>query len=260
MLDQWSRTLKSLCIIFVFLSGCDVWRPPTPTEAELDKGLVVMYPGSFNTTIEMLGFYEGLRQGGVDEAIELVQWAAFLDHYYDPTGAQVRNDERARQEAARFAAYKQAHPDRPVTLLGYSGGAWFAILVAERMPEGTQVDRLILMSAAMHRSYDVSAALAGTREEIVLFWSPRDQFTQDRGVEENLADSTHGPPAASFGFDMQDERLMQIEYDPAWEQYGHYGEHADYLPLVGWIGQFVAPWVAKAPDAGAATRRIPDGY
>lgn len=233
-------------------SGCEVWRPLPPTDAELQKGLVVFYPGSFNTISEMVGFYWGFREGGIDQAIEVVQWAPFLDHYYDPEGSLRRVSEKAASEAARIVAYQQAHPGRPVTLLGFSGGCFFSVRLAESLPEGASIDRIILMSAAIEKGYDLSAALARTREGIVNFWSPLDQFTRDRSAEQNLADTTQGDPAASFGFDMQDERLMQIEYDPAWAQYGHYGEHSDYLPLVGWIGQFVAPWVAKDPSTTAA--------
>lgn len=229
----------------IFVSACDAWRPPPPTDVELEKGLVVMYPGSFNTTSEMIGFYYGLRDGGVDQAIEVVQWASFLDHVMDPTGAQIRNDQRAHEEAARLAAYRQAHPDRPVTLLGYSGGAWFAVLTAERMPEGSSLDRVILMNAAIERSYDLSAALSHTMDGVVHFWSPKDQLTIDASANFNLADSTHGKPAASFGFDIRDDRLTQVEWDPAWEQYGYYGSHEGYLFLFDWIARFVAPWVEQ---------------
>jgi pimeloyl-ACP methyl ester carboxylesterase len=177
----------------------------------------------------------------------------------DPTGAQVRNDARAREEAARLAAYQQAHLDRPVTLLGYSAGCWFAVLTAERMPEGTALERVILMSAAIEKSYDLTKALNHTKYGIVHFWSPKDQFTRDISAEFNMGDSTKGDPAASFGFDLQDDRLTQIEWDPAWEQYGYYGEHSDYLILPGWIEQFVAPWVQPSPlvEAPAAASAKP---
>jgi len=246
MLDR--KTSFIIIFTFVAASGCDVWKPPLPTDSELEKGLVVMYPGSFNTTSELFDFYWGIRNSGVGEAIEIVQWASFLDHVMDPTGAQVRNDERARQEAERLAAYQQAHPDQPVTLLGYSAGCWFAVLTAERMPEGTSLDRVILMSASIEKSYDLSMALSHTKDGIVHFWSSKDQFTRDVSAQYNLGDSTQGDPAASFGFDLQDERLTQIEWDPAWEQYGYYGDHADYLLLPGWIEQFVAPWVVREPS------------
>lgn len=241
------RTAKRLLVAAaMLLAGCEVWFPLPPTADEAERGLVRMYPGSFNTSSEMIGFYYGLQEAGIDQAVEVVKWATFLDHMIDPVGAQVRIEESAAQEALRIAAYKQAHPGRPVTLLGYSGGCWFATRVAERMLPGVQVDRIILLSAAFDRSHDMTRALAGTRLDIVNFWSPKDQFTINVRDLFNLADSTRAEPAATFGLDHQDPRLIQITYNPAWAELGHYGEHTDYVLLVGWIAKFVAPWVAPS--------------
>lgn len=236
-----------LLTVILALTGCELWRPPPVTSEELGRGLVVLYPGSFNTTSELIGFYFGLREGGVDHAIEVVQWALSLDHIIDPAGAQVRTHQRAAAEAERIFAYKQAHPGRPVTLLGYSAGCWFATLTAERMPPNCPVDRVIMMSPAFDKKYDLTAALANTRLGIVSFWSAKDLFTLDIRDTFNLADSTRFDPAATFSFDMDDPALVQVAYDPAWADFGHYGGHADYLFLVGWLSEFVAPWVA-IPD------------
>lgn len=237
---------QALVAMALLLTGCEIWFPLPPAADEAERGLVRMYPGSFNTSSEMIGFYYGLQEDGIDQAVEVVKWASFLDHMIDPVGAQVRIAESAAQEALRLAAYKQAHPGRPVTLLGYSGGCWFATRVAEHMPPEVQVDRIILLSAAFDRSYDMTRALAGTRLEIVNFWSPKDQFTINVRDLFNLADSTRAEPAATFGLDHQDPRLIQITYNPAWAELGHYGEHTDYVLLVGWIAKFVAPWVAPS--------------
>ncbi len=226
------------------LAGCEAWFPLPPATDEYNRGLVLLYPGSFNTTSEMIGFYYGLKEGGVDQAIEVVKWAAFLDHMIDPEGAQVRIAARAHEEAARIKAYAEAHPGRPITLVGYSGGAWFAVATAERLDPSVSVDRILMMSPAIRRDYDLTAALAKTRLGAVCFWSPLDTFTVTIAATFNLADSTKSEPAATFSFDMDDTRLHEIEYDPAWREYGYYGEHEEYLLLVGWIAEFVAPWVA----------------
>lgn len=242
------RAAAAVCFIH-FAAGCEIWRPPLPLPEAYEKGLVVMYPGSLNTTSEMVGFYEGLRSAGIDQAMEVVQWASFLDHMLDPAGAQERNGPRARQEADRLAAFRRMNPDLPITLFGYSGGCWFATLVAERLPADVTINRVILMSPAFDRAYDMTTALDRTSEGFVSFWSPGDDFTLEIRDIFSLADSTRGEPAATFGFPGDDPRLQQIAYDPAWEAYAHYGGHTDYVLLTDWIRDFVAPEVA----VGAAT-------
>lgn len=241
----WSALSAVLC--FLALPGCDLWRPPAPTSEEANKGLVVLYPGSFNTTIEMVGFYEGLKQANKGVGIEVVTWAPFLDHMIDPVGAQIRNDGRATEEANRLAEYKRAHPGSMVTLLGYSGGCWFAVLTAERMPADVSVDRVILMNAPIRKTYDLSAALAHTTGGIVNFWSPGDTFTRDVGGSFNLADSTRDPPAAMYSFDSTPAGLTQISYQPEWAAYGVYGTHTDYVLNTNWIRDVLGPWIATAP-------------
>lgn len=238
------RQFKALTGCLVLLGACEVWRPPVPLPIEYDKGLVVMYPGSLNTTSEMIGFYFGLRDGGIDQAIEVVQWGAFLDHIVEPGAAQLRNDIRAREEAERLKGYMDMYPGRPVTLIGYSGGCWFATLTAERMPEGYLLDRVIMISPAFDRNYELTTALDRAANGFFSFWSSGDQFTVSVSDSLNLADSTQGEPAATFGFTMQDTRLVQIGYDPAWVQWGHYGEHADIVLQPAWTANVVAPVVA----------------
>lgn len=248
MCSRQVRAATAVCFM-LFAAGCEIWRPPLPLPEEYEKGLVVMYPGSLNTTSEMVGFYEGLRSAGVDQAIEVVQWATFLEHMFDPVGAQERNSPRAQQEADRLAAVRRMNPDLPITLFGYSGGCWFATLVAERLPAGVTINRVILMSPAFDRAYDMTTALDRTSEGFVSFWSSGDDFTLEIRDIFSLADSTRGEPAATFGFPGDDPRLRQIAYDPAWEAYAHYGGHTDYVLLTDWIRDFVAPEVAVRPAA-----------
>ena len=61
---------------------------------------------------------------------------------------------------------KMADPDRPVYLVGHSGGAGLVLATAEQLPTGT-LERLILLSAAVAPSYDLRPALRATRGEIV---------------------------------------------------------------------------------------------
>lgn len=251
-------TIAVLIIAAPLLSGCEIWAPPLPADGEFDKGLLVLYPGSLNSTSEFVGFYSAFRDAGIDLAIEVHQWGQFLEHFADPVGAQIRNQETADREVQRIKMYMNAHPGTPVTFLTYSGGAWFATLVLERLSPTHQVDRAIFMSPAMDRAHDMTPALAGTREGIVVYWSYKDTFTEWVRDLFSLADSSKGEPAATFAFETQDTRLMQIPYDPAWAEWQVFGGHTDYVLQEGWIETFIAPWIVSTPNGGATSspRRI----
>lgn len=239
---------SGLTLAFLLPAGCELWYPPIPTSSQLNTGLVVLYPGSFNTFTEMQGFNDGLRLGGVNEAIQVVQWAPFLEHMLDPPGALPRQRERAKAEALRLADYKRQYSDCPITLIGYSGGGLMAILAASYMPEGVMIDRVILMSPAVSKDFDLLPTLDHTRLGVIHYWSHREQFTVNVSHQFGLADGTHGDPASTYGFTMSDPRLQQIQWDPAWSSYGYNGEHWEYLFNHNWIADFVAPWVVSAHE------------
>ena len=231
-------------VVLPTLAGCNPWQAPEPTAGELDAGLVVLYPGAYNSQWEMSGFYEGLRAAGRGQAIHVAQWAGHLEQWLALAGFFEMVRDWAKAEAARIAGYKAEHPGAPVTLISYSGGAMMAILVTEQMPEGTEIDRVILMSPGVSRHYDLGAMLARTVDGAVAYWSPVDDFAIGLVQSLGTVDGEFAEPAASFGFAATHDKLVQVRWEPEMAQYGNFGGHMDYLFLVPWIRDYVAPWVA----------------
>lgn len=225
-------------------SGCEVWSPPIPSFDEYGRGLIVMYPGSFNTTSEMSVFYSALREAGVDQAIEVIKWSEAGEHFLNPSGFLDSYRPRARSEAARIAAYQAGHPGMPVTLLGFSGGAMAAIVVTEEMPPDQKIDCVILLSPGVSSTYDLNAMLEKTKEGAVAYWSPHEAFTIWLAGLLGTVDGVFERPAGAFGFVTQNPKLRQVEWDSSMLAYGNDGEHLSYLLNGTWIRTFVAPWIA----------------
>lgn len=228
------------------LTGCpaiDVWRPPTPTQEEYDRGLIVLYPGSSNLYIEQLGFYLAMREAGIDLAIEVVPWGEIMEHVFDPTGTQPLFAARAQGEAARLAEYIRSHPGAPVNLMSFSGGAVMVYQVAAALPADVSVDRIIILSAGISSGTDLTGALDRTSQGIVNYWSPREQVVHLIAHVFGLADGQFSHPAASLGFELVDARLTQIEWSPEMASLGNNGEHLDYLFNAPWIQAYVVPWI-----------------
>lgn len=238
------KRLSYLVSIFVSLIiGCEGWRPAAATPEELEKGLVVMYPGVLNTTTEMVNIHAGLRDAGITHAIEIVLWELPMANFLMPTEFLAFQRPWAKVEANRIAAYSIQHPGSPVTLLGYSGGAMMCILVAEELPEKVSVDWIIMMAPGVSTDYDLDPMLARTRRGAVVYWSAIDSISEVT-VALGTLDGVFGPSAASMGFTAKNSKLTQIEWS-AHLHIGSDGGHSSYISSASWIRDFVAPSISN---------------
>lgn len=227
--------------------------PKPPSEAEYDRGLVVIYPGSSSTRDEMIGIYVGLKDAGIDQAIELRPWGINAQHWLNITG-DTRNRVWAADEAARIAQYQDAHPNCPVTLIGFSAGSGIACWVAEFMPSGHMVDKVITLVPGLSKDFDLTGVLARSRGGVVNYYSPIDFSSVLLTASWGSIDRDFGVPAAQAGFTHQDEKLVQFSWEPRMMLYFNFGNHADILPNSLWFRDFVAPWVAGYDPAARGAR------
>ena len=238
----------SLLLTAFALPGCDVWSPPLPTAAETDAGLIVLYPGALNTRTEMIGTYYGLRDAGLEQAIEVRPWGEPFGHIVNVVAQAAAARQAAVLEAERLHQYMLTHPSAPVTLIGYSDGAQFAAWVAEALPaDAPPLSRVILLSASMSPDYDLRPAMNRTQHGAAAYWSPREQTPVFLLGIIGILDGSAPPPAGTAGFTLTDERLVQLMWTPDMaEQYDQNGEHPDYIFKPAWITAYIAPWVPRS--------------
>jgi len=246
--NRWAGLLCGALLI----TGCgttdelEIWAPPPPLAGELDRGLVVLYPGATNSTSEMYGFYTALQEGGVDRAIEIERWSPPLLYFFNPSAVGEWIRPWAKSEAARLAKYQDDHPGMPVALVGYSGGALAATIVAEEMPGDHSLDCVVLMSPGMAASYDLMPMLGHTRIAIS-YWSAQDVFAIVFLATYQFLDVELGRPAATYGFDLEDPRLTQVQWDSSMLAYGNAGDHIEYLGNLTWLRDYLAAWILHGP-------------
>lgn len=116
----------ALGILIAFAqSGC-AQPPPIAERAEL--GLVVLLPGVEGSGWQFDGTIAGLKDGGMNRPVEIIPWGTPPFQSLENLTNYGANLERAKRIAGRIVEYKGEHPDRPVTLVGYSGGGGLAIM------------------------------------------------------------------------------------------------------------------------------------
>lgn len=233
----------------------------------MDKGLVVVLTGIHGRLWLSESICEGLAEdGGVDQAVEVYDWTwhGHLLPFYN-LGAVERNHRAARQIAEHIAAYQREHPGRPVTLVGYSGGGALAIWTAEALPEGTQVDGLILLCTPLVPEYDLRPALAASRKGAVSFHSGKDMLYLAMGtLIFGTMDKHHRISAGNLGFldpegptgtepraagppkDLPYRKLYQVPWQEDMGPTGYDGTHLT-IGAKGFIAAYVAPLV-RSPE------------
>lgn len=236
------------------LLGC--WRPHTPSDAELDNGLIYVFPGIEGGAWSMAAVYRAYRDAGIESAIRVYEWpdrAAALTNLmsYD------RNRLEAARIADEIAVYRRDHPRQPVDLVGYSGGGGMAVMTVEALPADVRVRNVILVQAALSREYDLTNLLWHVDGRLVNFHSPRDWVILGVGTRVcGTMDRTRGPSAGKDGFDLTravaDESMRNCVEQVSWNAgmlwTGHYGGH--YPIVLGeWNRRYVAPYLTSPASA-----------
>lgn len=267
--------LVLFCVLIVLPIGCDERVVINADGAE--RGLVVLMPGIDGRSGYSEAACRALCSDEFELAVELRDWTSPLGGLLNQT-AVGRNRAVARKISAQISDYLRQYPDRPVYLIGHSGGTAMAVWAAESLPDGDRVEGIILLASSLSPGYDLSGALARSRSGIVSFYSPHDGILGAGTSLIGTMDGQLGASAGKVGFDTSPgggydfyKKLYQVRWDRSMASAGHGGGHfgcmavrfvRDYVgPLVRagqWNGDLIAAISAgrgdeiiDAPPAGA---------
>jgi hypothetical protein len=231
-------------------------KPPMRPVNEMDPrsrpGVVIVVCGIGGIDFVALSSQWALPRAGVRHEIREFSWThgkgRLLRDLQDTQHCLRKADELA-QEVRKI---KAQDPDRPVYLVGKSGGTGIILAAAEQLPPQT-VERIILLSPAVAPSYDLRCALSATKHQIVCFYSPYDQLVLNWGTSQfGTIDRYYGASAGLRGFVIPAElsavdralydRLVQVKWSPAMILEGHFGMHIG-TSMPAFVAREVAPWL-----------------
>lgn len=233
-LRHWSHRATAIAFCLLISAGGCSWLTPRPAAESFDNGYTIVLPGIEGRSVFNANLKRGLARANPDRAVEVHDWTTgamplFLYH--------LRGDERNRAEARRLVAkivdYQDRHPGRPVFLVGHSGGAGMALLTAEGMPPGYQIDGIVLLAAAVSQDYDLRPALAKTRRGIWSYHSSGDVALLVAGTTMfGTHDGVHAPSAGAYGFRIPADadpadyaKVHQVPFDPDMITSGNFAGH-----------------------------------
>lgn len=240
-----SRTLL-LTVLGLGLTTCP---RAFATEPAIEKPGIIFVVGGVGG-IDVLA--ESVRKLGLAHEVRDLVWT----HGKGRIIKDLQDTPHIRKKAAELAAeIRRAHaedPERPLFLIGKSGGAGLSLLAAEQLPPHT-LQRLILLSPAVTPTYDVRPALRATRGEVVSYYSGFDWFVLGWGTWQfGTVDCVKGPSAGLCGFEKPANmspadrdlyaRFVQVRWSPSMIGSGNPGGHlANSMPA--FIAKEVKPWL-----------------
>ncbi len=226
-----------------------------------ESGLVLVLPGIEGRSPMNWSIAKGLGDGGVRAAIRVHDWTTGwwpLCLYHLRAGR--RNRRQAEALARAIAAYQDNYPERPVYLVGHSGGAGLVVWTLEALPHDRTIAAAFLLAPTLSPGYRLTSALRRCERGIWSFWSPLDFLFLAGGTALfRTIDNRHRFAAGCCGFrrldDLNEEelevhqsRLHQVCFRPAFLRHFHHGGH------LGWANRvFVAEAIAPLLEAGSRT-------
>ena len=245
--------LPKLFSLFLFcgvaaLAGCGSPKQPFVTPERLERGLVLVLPGIEGRSYLNEHICQGLSAGGVNWAIEIFDWTSKYGPLYNQR-AQETNRRKARDIASRIERYGLAFPDRPVMLVGHSGGGAMAVWTTEALGPEQTIEGAVLINPSLSPQYPLGEALGKTQRGIVLLYSPKDWVLLGIGTRVyGTMDGLHSVSAGYVGFEIPTDRpriyrkLYQIGWTKDMARAGNTGSHLSSA-AARFVSRYVAPLV-----------------
>ncbi len=250
-------TIQLLSLTLIALSPCPTGRAkPIRPGPQMDPpsrpGVVIVVCGIGGIDFVALSSQWALPRAGVRHEIREFSWThgkgRLLRDLQDTQHCLRKGDELAEE----VRKIKAQDPDRPVYLVGKSGGTGIILAAAEQLPPQT-LERIILLSPAVAPSYDLRRALWATKQQIVSFYSPYDQLVLNWGTSQfGTIDRYYGASAGLRGFVIPTgqsaldralyDRLVQVKWNPGMILEGHLGIHIG-TSMPAFVAKEVAPWL-----------------
>ncbi len=206
------------------LAGCAASFGPNA-----ENGITFYCPGAGNVDFGDAGIRAGLSAAGYKGEIASYVWTISFNPAIDQT-LRINARLRASGLSSIIRQYVDQYPGKPVTVIGLSAGTGIALWALEDLPEGYQVDNVILLSSSLYHRYDISKAVPRIRGRIYNYYSPNDVvlagpmkifgtidgvFAQDGAGAVGLR-----PPAYA-------DRVVNVGWTTDFARYGYVGGHFD---------------------------------
>jgi pimeloyl-ACP methyl ester carboxylesterase len=225
------RQLRLILLGLVLVSaGCRSWHQQTCTPylcgQSAGKLYVVDGAGDFRASTKAV--QKAVQETNTPLDVDTFLWShGYLRFFADTLDVRFAR-RQGRRLAAQCVQERANHPDCPIYLVGHSAGCWVTLSAVEAAPPGT-FDRIILLSPATPKDYDLVPALTRLPGGMDVFWSCDDSVTWGVGLLFKFAKIDWRYRAAGrYGFDPVpgfEYQLRQHGWNSSQKDLDHNGGH-----------------------------------
>jgi hypothetical protein len=254
------RKTLFVTLVAMLQVGCTskaVWsgQQQADRKERLTRGCIFYFDGAGGGTKEKnygAGVVAGMLEAGYQGAGELMAWETGKGLVKDQDASVDYKRSKAKESAIAIQKYQTARPAASVGLLGFSAGTAQAIFALEALPEGAQVDQVVLLGTSISHDYDLTEALKRVKGKLYIFTSPHDHMVGTMMKLSGTADRKfHDAGAGIRGFvlpleaseftrRLYAEKIVTIPYDKEFKKDGDKGHHFDNVKKE-FIRDHVAP-------------------
>lgn len=229
---------------------------------QLVKGLVIVLSGIEGSGPLSWNICKGIEDSGFSGANVNWEWTTgywplFLYHLRGS-----RRNRRAANKLAEFILqYEHEYPNRPIYIIGHSGGGAMIALTLEALPEREIVRDAVMLGPALSHSYDLTAALKRVCHSLWNHWSYGDAFLCAAGTLAcGCVDGRHTLSAGFRGFstpadpakrELYNQKLRQLCWSPKFAKQFHLGGHFGLANRV-FVAETIAPLLNESVGQASA--------
>jgi hypothetical protein len=228
----WRLAVLAAVLLFVAaVKGAD--RSPATRPSAEPKDLWLLHlPGIGGEMPIDHAMTRGVKDGGYPGQIEIYDWTEH-DPGLSALLSRQRNEREAKKISQMIEKRLKENPKLQITLTSHSAGTGLAVWALEKLPEGMQVQTLVMLASALSPKYDLTAALNHVRGKAYLYYSSGDTLVLGAGTKLfGTVDGVNTEAAGLVGFsrpkgadEKQYEKLVQVPYDKGWLAYHDSGDH-----------------------------------
>lgn len=223
--------------------------PVNSNQNDVSRPYVLILPGILGERVWDRRIAKGFEKAGFIGQVEIFDWTRGPLMMVSNIGG---DEKKVAALVNRIRQFKTSYPNRPLYLIGHSGGCCMVTQILEELNGDRLIDRAVLLSPGLESNYDLGGALSGTRLGIVSFYSRMDlpisgSLTFVRGLTKLRLEAS----AAAFGFvapenlnasdqESYKKLLVQHEYNPNMLKTGNAGGHFGWT-VPRFVGHHIVP-------------------
>ena len=232
--------MRRLCVLtllglIVFASGCESTRSQRRFEP---FGKAYYLDGAGNLGFGQDTVKKALRASGFGGDVENIVWTS----YTGPLGDQlIRINARAKadQLKKKIINYRKRYPNAPLYVIGLSAGTGVAAWAVEGLPDGMEVDTMVMLGSSLSSTYDMTECLKHVQDKVYFIYSPRDAVLSGFIPVTGTIDGQYFvEPAGLVGMrvpakasettrQLHRDKISNIPWQSRFERYGYAGGHTD---------------------------------